>query len=365
MPIRVLVRKKPDREHLLLYFIDSLTGREVSKSAGTGNLAEAQKEAGRWEDELRQHRGDADDGWKYFRDRFRDEHLAALSPRSRASYKTALNHYQRLMNPGTVSQITVSAVSVFQSKLLAENRPLTSVVNYLTHLRTALNWAEEVGILQKAPKIRMPRQQKRSFMRGRPITAAEYRKMLACCPAPEWRRLLELLWLSGLRLGEALRLSWSSPPITADLDAKPYPQIVFFAEGHKARRDETVPMTPDLAAWLSKTPRRARIGPVTPLPTSCQRSVSDQITAVGEAAGVVVNDKGKAGSAQDFRRSFGTRWAQKVMPMTLQKLMRHSDISTTLKFYIGLSSADAGRELWGGPVPKNVPKPAAKRQKAG
>jgi hypothetical protein len=57
------------------------------------------------------------------------------------------------------------------------------------------------------------------------------------------------------------------------------------------------------------------------------------------------------------------------MPMTLQKLMRHAELSTTLKYYVGLTATDAGREIWGdatpATVPKNVPKSSRVRRKAG
>jgi integrase len=217
----------------------------------------------------------------------------------------------------------------------------------------------------------MPRQAKRVFMRGRPLTEVEYRAMRNACNdvcgqhAAQWQRLLDLLWLSGLRLGEALKLRWDSPPVYLTLAMNPYPQFYFFAEGQKGRRDEAIPMTPDCAEWLQETPERARIGLVAPVPLQTAERVSEQISALGEAASVVVNEDGKSGSAHDFRRAFGTRWAQKVMPMTLQRLMRHADISTTLKYYIGMTTSDAGRELWGDRVPKNVPKVARKRQRAG
>jgi integrase len=371
MPVRVLVRSKPDRAHLQLYYIDPHTGREVARSAGTADASEALKEAGRWEDELQQYRGDSDDGWRFFRDRFGDEHLATLAKKTQESFGTALNHYHRVMAPSRISDVTASALSVFQSKLLAENRKLTSISTYLRHIKTALNWAEDVGLIHKAPKMRMPRQGRRIFMRGRPLTEREYLSMREACSdvcgaeAEQWQRMLDLLWLSGLRLGEALRLRWDAPPVFVTLAMNPYPQLWFHAEGQKSRQDEAVPMTPDLAQWLEQTPPQARIGLVAPVRFQTRERVSEQISAIGKAAGVVVNDDDKAASAHDFRRSFGTRWARKVMPMTLQKLMRHADISTTLKYYVGLTSSDAGRELWGQSVPNDVPKASRKRQKTG
>lgn len=63
---------------------------------------------------------------------------------------------------------------------------------------------------------------------------------------------------------------------------------------------------------------------------------------------VVVNKQNsKFASAHDFRRAFGTRWASGVKPATLQLLMRHESIETTLKFYVAQSTDDVASQLWG------------------
>lgn len=66
------------------------------------------------------------------------------------------------------------------------------------------------------------------------------------------------------------------------------------------------------------------------------------VCKIGEAAGVKVNTKSKGGkeivkyaSAHDRRRSFGERWASRVMPQVLMRLMPHESIETTMKFYVG------------------------------
>ncbi len=41
--IRVSVRKKPDRRFLMLYYVDPLTGKEISKSSGTNLRREADR----------------------------------------------------------------------------------------------------------------------------------------------------------------------------------------------------------------------------------------------------------------------------------------------------------------------------------
>ena len=75
--------------------------------------------------------------------------------------------------------------------------------------------------------------------------------------------------------------------------------------------------------------------------------VGATVATIGKKAGVVVNKAdGKFASAHDLRRAFGTRWAKRVMPAVLKRLMRHSTIQTTMSYYVDLDSADVADQLW-------------------
>ena len=75
------------------------------------------------------------------------------------------------------------------------------------------------------------------------------------------------------------------------------------------------------------------------------------ISKIGRAAGVKVHrdlssGKVKHATAHDLRRSFGERWAIRIMPQTLMELMRHESIETTLKFYVGRNAEKTARALY-------------------
>ena len=111
-------------------------------------------------------------------------------------------------------------------------------------------------------------------------------------------------------------------------------------------------MTPDFAEWLlSSVPPAERVGLVFPMPDTktgrpmTTNEVGKIISDIGRKANVVVSRSTKSpnvakhvaakettkfASAHDLRRAFCTRWAKRVMPATLQRLARHSHISTTL-----------------------------------
>jgi integrase len=141
-------------------------------------------------------------------------------------------------------------------------------------------------------------------------------------------------------------------PFAVDLSGR-FPGFRIEAKAQKGKRSEKVPMTPDFAEWLLQTPEEDREGPVFPMPNLVDgRSlgvwrVGKTVSAIGEKAGVVVNKEDqKFASAHDLRRSFGTRWAMRVKPAVLQKLMRNTRITTTMRYYVSLEADDVAAELW-------------------
>lgn len=171
--------------------------------------------------------------------------------------------------------------------------------------------------------------------------------------AEVWLHYLHGLWYSGLRLEESIRLAWDDEALLSiDMSGR-RPRFRIQAAGEKGRRDRLLPMPPEFAEMIDETPVAERIGPVFKLrglqtgtrmtPGRIGRVVSE----IGKRAGVVVNKaEGKYASAHDLRRSFGTRWAGRVKPATLQLLMRHESIETTMKYYVAQDSDEVADELW-------------------
>jgi integrase len=172
--------------------------------------------------------------------------------------------------------------------------------------------------------------------------------------AAEWERLITGVWLSGLRLGEAVALSWDEGAAFAvDLSGR-RPAFRIQAEGQKSGRDEVLPLTPDFAEWLlAAFPEAERVGRVfkvrsrrdgQPLPS---HHIGRVVSKIGRKAGVVTNKaEGKYAGLHDLRRAFCTRWAKRVMPAVLRRLARHASITTTLAYYVDLDAAEVADELW-------------------
>jgi integrase len=213
-------------------------------------------------------------------------------------------------------------------------------------------------VLAEAPKVELPKVDCEDESGGRPVTLEEFERRLEKTPsvvgehaAPSWQHLLWGLWHSGLRIGEAITLSWDDPQqISVDFGGR-RPLFRFPAKRNKRRKTIVARMTPDCAEFLAETLDEDREGFVFDVSVRHRDSASHVIAKIGKAAGVVVKLDGedppmKYASAHDLRRSFGSRWAKRVMPAVLKELMRHKSIQTTMTYYATQNAESVADDLW-------------------
>ena len=364
--IQVQVVAYPDRKNLVLRFVDPNTGRQKTRSAKTTDLKIAERAAAVWEAELREgrYKSPSKITWAEFRERYENEVLPGLAEGTDEKVQSVFNLVERILSPDRLRSITSDRISYFQAEL-RKSRAEDTIASYLAHLKAALNWAVRIRLLHGAPSIQRPRRAKGSkVMKGRPITTEEFERMLTKMPeeaqtgkADDWKHLLNGLWLSGLRLGEAIVLSWDdSSQLRIDLSGK-YPMLRIPAELEKGNKDRVLPIVPDFAEFLTATPEEERVGFVFNLPRrhldsrSLRNWTGRVISAIGKLANVKVHThpktkKVKYASAHDLRRSFGERWALRVMPHVLKELMRHETIETTMRYYVGRNAETIAETLW-------------------
>ena len=293
--------------------------------------------------------------WQAFRKSYERDHLSTL--KRPGCFKSAAAKMEAMIKVVYLDELDAARMKQWRQKMLAAGMPSTTVSSYLKHVRASLGWAEENGYIKVAPRVRTGSTAK---MKGRAITAEEFERMLANVPkvkrigkarAGQWRRLLQGLWLTGLRLQEAIDMDWSDQqsirPIRLDSSR---PLLCFPMSEQKNGKDQLIPLTPDAVEFLRKTPKAKRVGRVFPLMGSkdaitTSDCASGYISEIGEKAGVLTGHSKKSGdpkcaTAHDLRRSFATRLARKVPSDILQALMRHADIKTTRTHYAEIE-ADA------------------------
>jgi site-specific recombinase XerC len=208
--------------------------------------------------------------WTDFRERYESEYVSGLADRTAETICSIFGIVERITNPQKLTDLTASRISAFQAKLREEGKSEATIGVYSRHVKAALRWAVEVGMLQAAPKIRMPKRAKGAkAMKGRPITMEEYERMLMATPkvvgeeaAPSWQYYLEGLWWSGLRLAESLELYWDrQDKLSVDMSGR-RPMLRIPANLEKGNQNRLLAMAPEFAEFLERTPPEERKGRV-------------------------------------------------------------------------------------------------------
>jgi integrase len=282
--------------------------------------------------------------------------VPGLAKKTGEKIRGVLDRIEAELNPQRLRDITESRLSHFAAMLRKAGAAESTIAGYLAHIKAALTWAVDQRLLAvrpRMPKIQRARKSTGRPMKGRPITAEEFERMLKAVPAvvgeghaPQWRRYLSGLWASGLRLGESLDLWWDREDRLFPVFPRGgRPMLRVPGELEKGHADRLLPIAPEFALMLEGVPEAERVGPVFNLDGRVGRlganEVSKIVSRIGKAAGIKVYvnpkdpEKVKYASAHDLRRAFGERWAARLMPAQLKELMRHESIETTLRFYVG------------------------------
>ncbi len=407
--IKVIVRMK--RGKPCLRFRDPLTGLEQIRWPTKSTPSEIQREAGAWERELKEDQGKklletkrleeeatvAKVGvctWDAFIARFDEEHLLSLAEDSSKAFTTALVQFKRHTPnfPSLVSGITATHISQFAAQYRSTGVSEATIEQRLRHVKAAFSWAKATGILHTIPKFpvvkRARKGQRVKPAKGRPISPEEFAAILEAIPAvissenegkalTQWKRFLNGLWWSGLRLDEALELSWdeSSGKMWVDMNRFDHPMLIIPADEEKGGKDRIYPMAPEFAEMLREdllaADSRSPTGLVFPLVVRRSKqnegkaqigraAASAQIISICRKAGVITHYSGKdrkpqPGGAQGFRRAFGTRWCRRVLPQVLQQMMRHESIETTMRYYVGITADDLASDIYAAYAKFTVP----------
>ena len=248
--IRVRLHRYGGRPYGLIWECGQRSG-EVS--SGTTNRREAERAAGRLEEQLAQGviPGKSEGvaiTWAEFRHRYESEWLATMSEGSAGGWRAAANHFERICSPALLMDVNKSMLSKFRGGLESMGLSDASARSYYRALHAGLGWAADVAdLIDTAPTVRMRRAKKQSnVMRSRPIVAEEFDRMLLAISqvrpndAEQFERFMRGLWLTGLRISELNRMRWErGAPCHVDLAAK-VPVIVFLG-GQKNGSDGYLP----------------------------------------------------------------------------------------------------------------------------
>jgi len=147
-----------------------------------------------------------------------------------------------------LESLTTQDARKWREKLQDEGRAGKTVLSYTKDIGAIYRAAIREGLVSFNPFTALETIDTSDSLDRKPFAGEEVGKLLAAAPSEEWRGLILVAAFTGLRLGDAARLSWSS----VDLEAKRITLVP--SKTKKKKREVRIPIQPDLLAYLLAAP---------------------------------------------------------------------------------------------------------------
>jgi len=259
--------------------------------------------------------------WPVFVDHYKSNVLCHQSDKTQDSVEPMLDVLVRIIGDRSIRQVArKELVNQLKDQLRkgqgsrSKKPRRTATVNaYLRTLRQLLMYAHhELGWLESKPRVTLLKEDRKNSAKGRPVTADEVEQMVAaahhiCQYNPEeYELLIRGIYYSGLRLDEAMHLTFDDPSQIYLKSTDGSLVIVFPAEMQKNKTEEETATIPDFRQ-LVKSMTRTTGFVFRPSKQDGRRGrpttqvVGRRLTDIGRAAGITVNQQGGYAGAHSLR----------------------------------------------------------------
>ena len=124
-------------------------------------------------------------------------------------YKMAGDRFFETFKESTLLTDTLKEMFVKWKTELLKRRSQATVAAQLKHTKSVFTWAVNQGWIEKSPLDGIGRGSFINRDNDRFVTMAEYHRLLDACPCQDWRVILALVRIGGLRCpSEVVRLRW-------------------------------------------------------------------------------------------------------------------------------------------------------------
>jgi len=310
--------------------------------------------------------------WADFVDAYGD-YLDELESSTKDAALSRLRLVEEVLRPKTLGEAATREAMLQVRESLLKKRVKGKVVkrsrsgakSRFAAYCAALRWAEEQGWLPAVPRVKGISTAKVRKMRGRPLSGWEVMRLIeetvnVVGPprAASWRWTIMVLWATGLRIREVMRLHWSDPDwIIPNLNhERGILQIPARLQKNKIAEDRA--LSPQADALLRAIPVSKRKGfvcnPKASRSTAKGRDpfwVGKVIGKIGRQTGIITgkDDSGKETrpTAHDLRRCCSQEMQRRGVDMRLVKsIMGHASIQTTERHYSESIAVEDAKAAW-------------------
>jgi len=174
----------------------------------------------------------------------------AVKESSMKMYLHCQEHFFNQFSPTElIEKITAEGLLEWKAAMLSSGHAVNSVAKYVQTTKMVFDWAVDQDWLTKSPGKNVPNGKMVNRDKDRMISMEEYAKLLEACPNQEWRTIIALARIGGLRCpSELQRLRW------ADVN---WPENRFLVrspktERHVKHRERVVPLFAELRRVLEQ-----------------------------------------------------------------------------------------------------------------
>lgn len=190
-----------------------------------------------------------------------------------------------------LESVTVQDARRWRESLQDAGRTGKTVLSYTKDIGAVYRAAIREGLVAFNPVSALEVVNTDDSHERKPFTHEEVVALMDAAPCEEWRGLILVAAFTGLRLGDAARLSWSA----VDLETKRISLIP--SKTKRKKREVRIPIQPDLLAFFegvtitSEDPAAPVFPTLSKLPVNSGSGLSTTFTKIMDKAGV---DRGKA-----------------------------------------------------------------------
>ncbi|RMF00171.1 MAG: site-specific integrase [Alphaproteobacteria bacterium] len=300
-------------------------GRRIRRSLGTDDLTAAKRrlaELDRARQRLREHS-------------VADLYKAYAAAKGRARIRDAWKALAPTFGPLGPAQITEGLCRAYAQEREARGISTGTIHTELLYLAAALNRAERLGLIEKAPHVWKPQKPR---PRDRRLSREEARALVDAAHMPHVRLALILMLGTAARVGAVLDLTWNRVDFDRGLIHLDNPE-----RAETTKRRATVPMNATVRAALEAARAGALTDHVIEWGGKPVRSIKRGFRAACRRAGL------EGVTPHTLRHTAATWMAEAGVPMDeIAQFLGHSDARTTYRVYARYSPdylRKAGRAL--------------------
>jgi integrase len=171
---------------------------------------------------------------------------------TRKTYLAARKRFDQFFKPNElITKLTKDRIEEWKEFLLADGRfGEPTVAGTIQKAKTVFNWAKEQKWITESPVKGVVEGNYRNSANDREVTMVEYQQLLNACPCQDWRTIITLARIGGMRPCEIVVLRWSD--IGVGKDGRFFRVFSPKLNHYKHLREREVPLFPEVLTELDR-----------------------------------------------------------------------------------------------------------------